>query len=97
MTACFGEAVPVSTHFVPSYEGYNACCLNGTGWGMVPRAEGIALAKLGELVELNPGKTVKVSLHWQTSTQSSATLLRLGEIVQEEAKGRLYPDRFRPY
>jgi LysR family transcriptional regulator (chromosome initiation inhibitor) len=96
MILCFGEAVPVSTHFVPSYEAYNACCLNGTGWGMVPKAEGIALARRGELIELGPGKAVKVSLHWQTSTQSSETLLRLGEIVQAEARVQLYPDRFRP-
>jgi len=96
MTLCFGEAVPVSTHFVPSYEGYIACCVNGTAWGLVPRSEGISLARHGELVELSPGKAVKVSLHWQASTQSSETLLRLGEIVQDVAKLHLLPDRFRP-
>jgi LysR family transcriptional regulator (chromosome initiation inhibitor) len=97
MTLCFGEAVPVSTNFVPSYEGYIACCLNGTGWGIVPKTEAInALLKHGDLVELNPGKAVKVSLHWQTSTQSSDILNRLGEIVQEESAAQLFPDKFRP-
>ena len=36
MMTCFGETVPLSTHMVPSYEGYLACCLNGTAWGLVP-------------------------------------------------------------
>ena len=96
MTLCFGDAVPVSTHFVPSYEGYNACCLSGTAWGLMPKTEALSLARRGELVELCPGKSVKISLHWQASTQSSETLHRLGYIVQEEAKARLSPDRFRP-
>ena len=96
MTLCFGETVPVSTHFLPSYEGYNACCVNGTGWGMAPKAEALSLVRRGELVELSPGKAVKVSLHWQASTQSSETLARLGQIVQEEARSHLFPDRFRP-
>jgi LysR family transcriptional regulator, chromosome initiation inhibitor len=96
MTLCFGESVPLSTHYVPSYEGYIACCVNGTAWGLIPKPEGIALARRGELVELSPGKAVKVSLHWQASTQSSETLLRLGNIVQDEAKHYLLPDRFRP-
>jgi LysR family transcriptional regulator (chromosome initiation inhibitor) len=96
MTLCFGNVVPVSTHFVPSYEGYIACCLNGTGWGLVPRVAGIPLARNGELVELSPGKSVKISLHWQASTQSSEILNRLGEIVREESRERLFPDKFRP-
>lgn len=97
MTLCFGEAVPVSTHFVPSYEGYLACCLNGTAWGLMPRTDAtIALARRGQLVELNAGKAVKVSLHWQASTRSSDILNRLGNIVQEEAREHLSPDQFRP-
>jgi LysR family transcriptional regulator (chromosome initiation inhibitor) len=96
MTLCFGETMPVSPHFIPSYEGYNACCLTGAGWGLAPKAEGLALARRGELVELYPGKSVKVSLHWQTSTQASDTLLRLGDIVDDVARDYLSPDKFRP-
>lgn len=97
MTLCFGEAVPLSTHFVPSYEGYISCCLNGTAWGLVPRTERIAtLISRGALLELSPGMAVKISLHWQASNQPSDILNRLGDIVREEARERLYPDRFRP-
>jgi LysR family transcriptional regulator (chromosome initiation inhibitor) len=98
MILCFDETVPVSINFVPSYEGYIACCLNGTGWGIVPKTEVInTLLKRGDLVELSPGKAVQVSLHWQTSTQSGDILNRLGEIVQEEASHQLFPDKFRTH
>jgi LysR family transcriptional regulator (chromosome initiation inhibitor) len=96
MTLCFGAAVPVSTHFVPSYEGYIACCLNGTGWGLVTSIAGTPLIRRGDLVELSPGRAVKVSLHWQASTQSSEVLRRLGDLVLEEATKHLSADRFRP-
>ena len=96
MTLCFGDSVPVSTHFMPSYEGYIACCLNGVGWGLVPRIAGLPFIKHGKLVELSAGKDVTVSLHWQASMQSSEILKRLGDLVLEEAKKHLTPDRFRP-
>ncbi|MBC7702890.1 MAG: LysR family transcriptional regulator ArgP [Rhodoferax sp.] len=96
MTLCFGDAVPVSTHFVPSYEGYNACCAAGVGWGLVPSLAAMPLIKRGELVELSPGKEVKVSLHWQASMLSSEILTRLGDLVLEEARKHLVPDSFRP-
>lgn len=95
MTLCFGETVPVSTHFVPSYEGYIACCRNGVAWGLVPSLAAMPLVKRGELVELSPGKEVKVSLHWQASMLSSEILTRLGDLVLEEAKKHLVPDSFR--
>lgn len=96
MTLCFGESVPVSTHFVPSYEGYIACCLKGVAWGLVPGLAAMPLVKRGELIELSPGKEVKISLHWQASMLSSEILTRLGDLVLEEAKKHLVPDSFRP-
>ena len=96
MTQCFGGTVPVSTHFVPSYEGYLACCLKGVGWGLVPRIAGAPYIKKGQLMELSAGQEVRVSLHWQASMQSSEILKRLGDMVLEEARLHLTPDRFRP-
>ena len=95
MTLCFGETVPLSTHFVPSYEGYIACCINGTAWGLVPSISAMPIVESGALVELNPGKVVRVSLHWQASMQSSEILARLGDLVLEEARKYLVPDTFR--
>ena len=95
MTLCFGETVPTLTHMVPSYEGYVACCLNSTGWGIVPAIAGEPFLKSGELIELVPGKRINISLHWQSSTQSSEIMRRLGEVVLEEARVHLLPDSFR--
>ena len=95
MSLAFGETVPISAHLVPSYEGYIACCLNGAGWGLVPGNAGWGHVRRGELIELVPGRSVKVALHWQASTQSSEILRRLGEVVFEEACENLLPDRYR--
>ncbi len=95
MMNCFGETVEVSTHMVPSYEGYVACCLNGTAWGLVPSVAAHDHIKRGDLIELSPENSVRVSLHWQTSTQSSEILRRLGDLVLEVAKVHLSPDMYR--
>lgn len=95
MKLCFGSSAKILTHMVPSYEGYVACCLNGTGWGLVPGVAGLPYLESGELIELVPNKRIQVSLHWQSSTQSSEILRRLGEIVKEEAMIHLMPDSFR--
>lgn len=96
MELCYGETVPVLAHLVPSYEGYLACCVNGTAWGLVPGAAAAKHIRDGELVELSPGKSVNVSLHWQAGTQTSEILRRLGDLVLEEARAALLPDDFRP-
>ncbi|MDP5083775.1 MAG: LysR family transcriptional regulator ArgP [Yoonia sp.] len=95
MALCFGTPTATLTHMVPSYEGYLACCLNGTGWGIVPAVAGEQYLRSGKLIELVPNKRIKVSLHWQSSTQSSEILRRLGDIVLEEAQVHLMPDDFR--
>ncbi len=95
MMNCFGETVEVSTHMMPSYEGYVACCLNGTAWGLVPSVAAQPHIEQGELIELSPKNFVRVSLHWQTSTQSSEILRRLGDLVLEVAKAHLSPDMYR--
>ncbi|MEY8099250.1 LysR family transcriptional regulator ArgP [Falsihalocynthiibacter sp. S25ZX9] len=95
MKQCFGRSVKTLTHMVPSYEGYVACCLNGTGWGLVPGIAGLPYLESGELIELVSNERIQISLHWQSSTQSSEILRRLGEIVKEEALIHLMPDSFR--
>jgi len=95
MTLCFGSPIDVLTHMVPSYEGYVACCLNGTGWGIVPAVAGRPHIETGAFIELVPDRPMKISLHWQSSTQSSEILRRLGDVVLEEAKIHLVPDAFR--
>lgn len=96
MLQSFGERANTNGHMMPSYEGYMACCLNGSGWGMMPiDTVGPYLAN-GQLIEIVPGKRVLISLHWQTSNQSSEILRLLSELVADVAGARLLPDAFRP-
>ena len=95
MENCFDGAIKPPTTIMPSYEGYLECCLNGAGWGMMPTPSVAKHIKSGKLVELMQGKTIKVSLHWQSGTQSSQILRRLGEIVAEEAMVHLVSDSYR--
>lgn len=96
MEECFGQIVEVGAHYVPSYEGYLATCLNGTAWGLVPSISCREAIEAGELIELVPGKSVKVALHWQASAHSSDMLRRLTQIIEEEARLQLMPDSYRP-
>lgn len=96
MLASFGEAVALSCHMVPSFEGLMACCLNGVGWCLMPSISVGVLVRSGKLVELVPGKRIALSLHWQARSQQNQVMIRLTEIVREVAETQLSPDRFRP-
>ncbi|MEE9388222.1 MAG: LysR family transcriptional regulator ArgP [Paracoccaceae bacterium] len=95
MESCFDESIWPPTTIMPSYEGYLECCLNGVGWGMMPISSVAKQIESGELVDLMPGKIIKISLHWQSGTQSSKIMQRLGEIVTEEAMVHLVTDSYR--
>lgn len=86
MSSAFGGSADVHCHFVPSYDGYIACCLNGAGWGLVPSFDAHRHINSGKLIELSPGKAVTVPLSWQSATLSSDMMKRLGNIVMEEAE-----------
>ena len=85
----FGEAHPLHGHLVPSYEGYVACCANGTGWGVVPIDAARSMLRTGKLVDLAPDTRVRIGLHWQSSAKGSEVLRVLANIVTEEARRAL--------
>jgi len=97
MTLCFGQPAKTVPHMMPSYEGYMSCCLNGTGWGLMPTVTVMPFVENGLLTELVPEKRVQTSLHWQSSTQSSEILRLLGRIVSDEALNHLKPDAYRAW
>ena len=96
MDVAFGQSIkqPIS-HMIPSYEGYMSCCMNGTGWGMMPTDTAQPFVDKGELVELVPGKRILISLHWQSSSQGSEILRLLSELVADEARKTMIADSFR--
>ncbi len=97
MVLCFGESTRPPSHMIPSNAAYLACCLGGTGWGLMPTETVLPHVEAGRLVEMVPAKRVQVSLHWQSSTQSSEIMRLLGEIVSDEALNFLKPDAFRAW
>jgi len=77
----FGSSVALRGHWLPSYSGYLSCCLNGSGWGLMPPMTVNSYLETGELVELVPGSEVSIGLHWQASTRGSEIMRRLTRIV----------------
>lgn len=95
LLSAFGESVPLIGHWLPSFSGYLACCLNGAGWGLMPRTTVEPNLADGSLIELVPGKSVFVSLHWQSSAQGSEIMRLLSATVVDVARQHLLPDSYR--
>jgi LysR family transcriptional regulator (chromosome initiation inhibitor) len=85
----FGEPTPLVGHLLPSFSGYLACCLNGAGWGMMPRFSVEPHLEDSSLIELVPGESVVVSLYWQSSGPGSEIMKALSSIVVEVARKHL--------
>jgi len=82
----FGEAAPLVGHLLPSFDGYMACCLNGSGWGMMPRISVEPYLENNNLIELVPGTSVVVPLYWQSSGPGSEIMKFLSTIVTDVAR-----------
>jgi LysR family transcriptional regulator (chromosome initiation inhibitor) len=87
----FREPAPLVGHWVPSYSGYLACCLNGAGWGMMPRFSVQSHLDDGSLIELVPGTSVDMPLYWQSSAPGSEIMRVLSSTVVEVARKHLLP------
>jgi len=85
----FSEPTPTQGHWLPSYSGYMECCLNGTGWGMMPRFSVKSHLADGSLVELIPDTPVVVPLFWQSSGPGSEIMKLLSAIVVDVARAHL--------
>ena len=82
----FGEPAPLVGHRLPSFSAYFACCLNGAGWGMMPRFSVEHHLEDNSLIELVPGEPVVVPLYWQSSGPGSEIMKVLSSIVVEVAR-----------
>lgn len=91
MMLAFGNTGKLTSHYIPSYEGHLLACQRGIGWAMMPSVTVEPMIASGDLVELVPDVRVRTPLHWQSRSQSSATLGRLSEIVSEVAEKSLTP------
>ncbi len=89
--SAFGKAARLRGHWIPSFSGYLECCLNGSGWGMMPRFSVDPYLRDGTLRELVPGTPVMVPLYWQSSTPNSQIMMALSAIVSQIAGKHLLP------
>ena len=85
----FGQSLPLRGHWIASFSGYLSCCLNGAGWGMMPRETVSESLSNGDLEELVPGTKVTVPLHWQASTRGSEIMRILSNTVVSVARRAL--------
>jgi LysR family transcriptional regulator (chromosome initiation inhibitor) len=83
--------VELPRHTLPSPQAFVAATLAGMGWGMHPQALIAGPLKDGSLVELLPGSTLDVALHWQHARAASALLDGLGREVLRAARATLRP------
>lgn len=85
----FGASVRLRGHLVPSFSGYLACCLNGSGWGVVPRVSAEPYFEDGSLIQLIPAASVIVPLYWQSTTPDSEIMKALSSTVAQVARRHL--------
>jgi LysR family transcriptional regulator (chromosome initiation inhibitor) len=86
---CGGKGVVLPRHTVPSPDAFVTAALAGMGWGMQPHALALPHLAAGRLVELVPGQTLDVPLHWQHARAASSLLDGLTKAVVGAAKGAL--------
>lgn len=72
-----GKMPAIPCHRLASSQGFVDACLAGLGWGMNPETLVADHLAAGRLVELIPGSTFDVALHWQFARLTAPALARL--------------------
>jgi LysR family transcriptional regulator, chromosome initiation inhibitor len=83
------RALSPPCHWLPSSQGFVDGALAGLGWGMNPLPLVDAHLAAGRLVELVPGRSVEVPLHWQASRLALPALDALTDAVRATAQVEL--------
>ncbi|MEV7395777.1 LysR family transcriptional regulator ArgP [Aeromicrobium sp. NPDC092404] len=76
------QHVPASSQFA------DAIAL-GLGWGMLPKEQSGSREAAGELVNIDPGRHVDVTLHWQQWTLQTPALEATAKAIREAARTHL--------
>jgi LysR family transcriptional regulator (chromosome initiation inhibitor) len=80
-----GAALAPPCHWLPSSEGFVDAARAGLGWGLNPEPLVREALARGALVEIVPGATLDVPLHWQTARAAEALLAPLTQAVRRAA------------
>ncbi len=81
--------VELPRHTLPSSQAFVSAALAGMGWGLHPQVLVAPALRDGSLVELVPGLTLDVPLHWQQARAASALLEGLTKQVLAAARRAL--------
>ena len=80
--------VPPRQHIPASSQFAEAIAL-GLGWGMLPKDQSEEQERAGLLVNLDPGRHVDVTLHWQQWTLHTPALEATARAIRQAAAARL--------
>jgi LysR family transcriptional regulator, chromosome initiation inhibitor len=83
------HGAPLSSHMLPSTQGFVDACRAGLGWGMNPAPLVQPHLADGTLVELIPSKPLDVMLYWQVSRLAQDRLQGLTQAVQAAVRAVL--------
>ncbi|KRB97696.1 LysR family transcriptional regulator [Hydrogenophaga sp. Root209] len=84
--------VELPRHTLPSPQAFVVAAVAGMGWGLQPEVMIRAQLKTGALVELVPGSSLDVPLHWQQARAASTLLDGLTRRVVAAARNVLIPN-----
>jgi LysR family transcriptional regulator (chromosome initiation inhibitor) len=76
-------------HHVPASADFADAIRLGLGWGMLPSQQSAELEIAGHLVEIDPGRHVDVTLHWQQWTVQTPALQAIAEVIHRAAAEHL--------
>lgn len=79
-----GRRLDPPRHYIPESASYAEAVRLGLGWGMIPD-----LQRTADLIDLRPGGTVRVPLHWQQWRLRSPVLDALAEAMASAAEAAL--------
>ncbi len=86
-----GAPLAVPRHWLASSQGFVDASIAGLGWGLNPRGLVEGALRDGRLVELVPGRTLHVALHWQHPRSAPPLLQHLTDAVLAAAREKLEP------
>lgn len=73
----------------PASTAFHQAVLLGLGWGMLPDQQANNDVRDGSLIEIDPGATIDVRLHWQQWRIHSALLGEVADAIRQAARATL--------
>ncbi|KQO96808.1 LysR family transcriptional regulator ArgP [Leifsonia sp. Leaf264] len=87
----YGVLTDPPLHYVPASADFARAVFLGMGWGMLPEAQCAGALAAGELVRLEPHRSIDVPLYWQQWNLRSELLSAVADAVADAAREALRP------